>query len=136
MTNALQDIGEKGVTLNPEKCEFSKNSITFLGHVLGKEGIHSDPEKTTAIVRMNPPKDVSELRRFLGMVNQLTPRLAHLTEPLRVLLGKNATWEWGPPQTKAFSQVKTEISRHTVLTVYNLNEWSQQMPPHTEWEPH
>jgi len=47
---------------------------------------------------MKPPTTISELRHFVGMVNQLgkfTPNLAQLTQPLRELLGKNATWVWG-----------------------------------------
>ena len=54
-------------------------SIKFLGHIIDKEGLRADPDKTAAIVKMEPPKSVSELRRFLGMANQLgkfSPSLA------------------------------------------------------------
>ena len=96
---ALQRIKSAGATLNTQKCEFSQISITFLGHKIDHTGIQADPEKTKAIREMDPPTTVSELRRFLGMVNQLgkfTPQLAHLTQPLRGLLSKGATWLWGP----------------------------------------
>ena len=46
---ALNRIQSSGVTLNPDKCEFNKEKITFLGHVISKEGIAPDPKKTTAI---------------------------------------------------------------------------------------
>ena len=51
----LRRIEEAGVTLNPEKCEFSKDKLTFLGHVINSNGIQADPEKTEAIRNMLPP---------------------------------------------------------------------------------
>ena len=121
---ALQRIKSAGATLNTQKCEFSQISITFLGHKIDHTGIQADPEKTKAIREMDPPTTVSELRRFLGMVNQLdkfTPQLAHLTQPLRGLLSKGATWLWGPDQSQAFSQVKEELSKPTTLALYDVN---------------
>ena len=52
---------------------------------------------------MSSPTSVSELRRFLGMANQLgkfTPNLAQITQPLRELLTKSRNWSWGPLQSK------------------------------------
>ena len=106
---ALTRIEAAGATLNPQKCEFGKRSLKFLGHMIDETGIRADPDKTTAVTEMSAPTTVPELRRFLGMVNQLgkfTPNLAELTQPLRELLSKSNAWVWGPAQSKAFSQVK------------------------------
>jgi hypothetical protein len=57
----------------------------FFGHVIGKEGISADLKKTAAIRQMKAPSTVSELRRFMGMVNQLskfTPHIAETSKPL------------------------------------------------------
>ena len=119
---ALRRIEEAGATLNPQKCEFRKSKLTFLGHVIDKDGITADPEKTEAIVRMSPPTNVPELRRFLGMANQLgkfTPNLAEITQPLRELLSKSKSWTWGPSQSTAFTRVKEELSRLTTLALYD-----------------
>ena len=67
-----------GVTLNADKCLFSQTSIRFLGHIIDKNGVHPDPERLTAVRNMEAPKDLTQLRRFMGMVNQLgkfTPNL-------------------------------------------------------------
>ena len=120
----LKRIEAAGVTLNPEKCEFAKPQVTFLGHVIDESGIHADPNKTTAIINMCPPTSVTELRRFLGMINQLgkfTPNLAQLTQPLRELLSTNTQWLWGPAQAKAFDDIKAEISKQTTLALYTLD---------------
>ena len=58
-------------TLNPDKCELNRSSIKFLGHCLDKDGIRVDPEKAAAVCRMEPPRTRSDLRRFMGIVNQM-----------------------------------------------------------------
>ena len=98
---ALKKLEAAGGTLNPNKCEFYKASIKFLGHVIDKDGIRADPSKTQAIVQMEAPQSVTDLRRFMGVVNQLgkfSPRLAELGQPLRELLSSKNIWIWGPVQ--------------------------------------
>ena len=82
---ALKCIQSAGITLNKDKCEFGKETIKFLGHVINAEGISPDPQKTAAIKKMKKPSNISELRQFIGMVNQLgkfSPNIAELSKPL------------------------------------------------------
>ena len=120
----LQQIQAAGVTLNPEKCEFSKQCLTFLGHVIDEHGISPDPSKTEAVLKMETPKSITELRRFMGMVNKLgkfTPKIAELSQPLRELLSSKRTWVWGPTQATAFQEIKNELARPTTLALYSLD---------------
>ena len=58
------------------------------------------------------------------MVNQLgkfTPNLAQLTQPLRELLSKSTAWVWDSAQSRAFDQVKEELSKPTTLALYDPN---------------
>ena len=122
LTRTLQRIESIGVTLNPSKCEFCRNSIKFLGHMVSGDGIRADPDKTTAILEMPSPKNTSDLRRFLGMANQMgnfSPQLSEMTQPLRELLAAKRVWTWGPSQERAFTQVKQELSQPTVLALYD-----------------
>ena len=122
LTAVLERIEAAGATLNPEKCEFGRSELKFLGHVVNGDGIHADPDKTSALREMAPPTNASELRRFMGMANQLgkfSPNLANLTQPLRELLSKNQAWLWGASQEQAFSSVKAELSKPTTLTLYD-----------------
>lgn len=57
--------------MNRDKCTFFAERIKFLGHVISKDGIQADPDKTAPVLNMSPPKNVLELRRFMGMANQL-----------------------------------------------------------------
>ena len=84
LATALEKILTSGATLNPEKCELRRRKLTFLGHVIDGRGIHVDPEKTSAILNMSPSTNILELRRFMGMPNQLgkfSRNLAELTQP-------------------------------------------------------
>ena len=87
----LERLQSKKVTLNGDKCEFSRTQLKFVGHLVDQNGIQADPEKTAAIVKVKPPENVTELRRFTGMVNQLgkfSKNLAEISQPLRELLSK------------------------------------------------
>ena len=62
----LMYIQKAGLTLNSKKCEFSKPSLTFLGHVIDKHGVSADPSRTAAILKMEESRSVTvtELRRL------------------------------------------------------------------------
>ena len=69
--------------------------VTFLGHVMGPNGIEADPEKLKAVADLPAPKNVQEVRTFLGMVNQLSKLSAHLaerTKAIRELLHQGKQW--------------------------------------------
>lgn len=105
----LKKVETAGVTLNPNKCEFGKSKIKFLGHLVDEHGIQVDPVKRSAIVHMKSPTDVSALRHFLGMV-KFCKDLVELTKPPRKLLSNKRSWLWGPAQDEAFQQVKSELT--------------------------
>ena len=73
--------------------------------------------------KMLAPDNITELRRFMGMVNQLRKfslNIAQIARPLCELLStKSSSWIWGPAQEEAFLSLKTELSRPTVLSFYD-----------------
>ena len=118
----LQHLEKAEATLNLAKCEFHKSTIKFVGHIVSKDGICADPEKTAAVCNMEPLQSVSDLRRFMGLVNQLgkfSSRIAEISQPLRELLQKGRAWVWGPEQEKSFSEIKLELAKPTVLALYD-----------------
>ena len=120
----LETIKAAEITLNPEKCRFSQPQITFLGHVIDCNGISPDPRKTTAILAMKPPSSITELRKFMGMVNQMdkfSPNIAHISKPLRELLSTKNTWTWISAQEESFNKPKEELSSPRVLALYNMS---------------
>ena len=59
-------LEEVGLTLNSEKCQFKMTDVTYIGHVLSKDGIRPDPEKIKAIKDMLAPVDKKGVQRLLG----------------------------------------------------------------------
>ncbi|XP_060085463.1 uncharacterized protein K02A2.6-like [Ylistrum balloti] len=118
----LECLEKVCLTLNKEKCEFSQTTVTFLGHVIDENGIRPDPDRIQAVVDMKSPGNISELRRFLGMVNQLgkfSSKIADLTKPMRDLLSSKNEWIWGIQQEQAFNNVKSELSSAPILALYD-----------------
>ena len=68
---ALEKIQIAGLSLNKEKYQFSINRITFLGQIIDESGVHPDPDKISIIRKIGTPENVSDIRCFLGMYNQL-----------------------------------------------------------------
>ena len=115
---ALDRIRDGGVTLNREKCEFEKTKLLFLGHVIDHHGIQQIQGKHQP---SNVPNNITELRQFLGMANQMgkfSPNLAQATQPLRELLSKNRAWQCGQMQEETFRLVKAELCKPTILAFY------------------
>ncbi|UYV72120.1 K02A2.6-like [Cordylochernes scorpioides] len=65
----LRKLQDSGLTLNKEKCIFSVKEIKFLSHLITERGVLPDPNKVQVIREFPSPSSISEVRRFLGMVN-------------------------------------------------------------------
>lgn len=122
LKKVLQKLEAANVTLNSDKCEFSKPEVHYLGHVINATGISADPEKVRAITEMSSPNSIQEVRRFLGMCNQLSKfssELADKTKPIRDLLSEKSHWNWGIQQEEAFKEIKKILSDTPVLALYD-----------------
>ena len=124
LRTGLEKIASSGLTLNKAKCQINRTSIHFCGYIIDSTGVRPDPVKTEAVTKMPVCKNVGDVRRFLGMANQLgrfTPNLAELSQPLRELLHKNRAWCWDSAQQQALDSIKKELSCPPVLALYDPN---------------
>ena len=64
----LKELVGAGLEVNREKCEFCCSQVYYLRFLLGSEGLRPDPEKVAPVVEYPVPKNVKQLRRFLGML--------------------------------------------------------------------
>ena len=118
----LERIEKAGIKLNKEKCKFRQSSVTFLGHVIDENGVHASPDKVKAVVDMAPPKNTTELKSFMGMVNFMSKYVSNLSSimsPLSALLKKTNAWIWDRAQQQAFDDVKKAIASTGTLTFYD-----------------
>ena len=63
----LAVLWEEKLYANMEKCTFCTNKVVFLGFVVSAKGVEVDEEKIKAIREWMPPKNVSQVRSFLGL---------------------------------------------------------------------
>ncbi|BHF75116.1 hypothetical protein SprV_0501821100 [Sparganum proliferum] len=118
----LERVQEYGFRLRADQCQFFHDSIKYLGFVFDVNGRHPDPENIRAIQRMPAPKNVSQLRSFLGLISYYSsflPSLHDVRAPLNRLLQKDAPWCWSPDCEKAFAQLKSMLSSDLLLTHYD-----------------
>ena len=146
----LSRLEEAGVTLN-QKCQFELEEVKFIGNILNKDGVKIDPEKVEAITKMSSPKSITELRRFMGMVNHLgkfTPNLAEKTKPMRELLKRKNEWSWNIEHEEAFQKVKKLMIEAPTLAHYDVTKETRVssdasknglgavlLQKHDEWKP-
>ena len=80
----LTRIEEAGGTLNPQKCEFSRDNLKFLGHVIDSSGIRADPDKTAAITKISVwwPGILEHISNFVKNCHECTRDATPHKEPL------------------------------------------------------
>ncbi len=122
LSKALERLWNAGLRLNRAKCSFLKSSITYLGHVIDKDGLHPTQEKVRAIKEAPTPRNVEQLRSFLGLINyysKFMPNLSSKLSPLYIFLNKKQKWEWSTAQEKAFQSAKEALQADSLLVHYD-----------------
>ena len=92
--------------------ELRKSKVTDIGHQLTKEGLTVDPQKVDVIMNMPPPKHVSGIKRFCGIVTYLAKFLPHLSSicaPLRNLEKNDVACHWEEQHEAALENIKRLI---------------------------
>ena len=118
----LTRLQQAGFRLKLSKCAFMLPSLEYLGHVISKDGIQPTETKKRAIVDAPTPKNVTELRSFLGMLtyySKFLPKLATVLSPQYLLLQKNKPWSWSGEQASAFIQAKKLLTSAEVLVHFD-----------------
>jgi hypothetical protein len=122
LRKVLRTLTERGLTLNKNKCGFRMNEIEFMGHMLTEKGIGPTESRAKALQEAVEPKNSTEVRSFLGLVNfsaRYISDLATKAEPLRRLTQKNAPFVWEKEQQKAFQELKSSLADDGTLAYYN-----------------
>lgn len=120
----LNIIRDAGLTLNLEKCFFLQTKIDYLGYEICKEGIRPGIQKINAVANYTEPRNVHELRMFLGLTGyfrKFVQNYAEISYHLYDLLRKNTAWEWGPLQVKAFNLLKKILTTRPLLSLFRRN---------------
>lgn len=118
----LHTSKERGLTLKKKKCVFRMNEIEFIGYLLSEIGIGPIESNVKALEEARGPKDSSEVRCFLVLVNfnaRYISDLATKAEPLTRLTQKNRRFAWGKDQKEAFNELKNSLADVATLAYFN-----------------
>ncbi|XP_068227654.1 uncharacterized protein [Palaemon carinicauda] len=97
-----------GITLNKDKFVVAAPSVNFCGYTLSGDGISVDHQKVSAIKDFPTPASLTDLRSFMGLVNQLaefTPDISVAAQPLRPLMSPKRTFVWTSDHDEAFQRI-------------------------------
>ncbi|KAK8623010.1 hypothetical protein V6N13_117906 [Hibiscus sabdariffa] len=114
----LQTLRDHRLYAKLSKCEFWLKKVAFLGHVVSAEGIQVDPSKIEAIVSWKQPKNVSEIRSFLGLAGyyrRFVEDFSIIAAPLTKLLRKDVLFVWTKVQQISFEKLKEALTQAPVL---------------------
>lgn len=108
----LTRLADRGLEPSWKKSKFGYIEILFIGHILSGGTITPDPEKIRAVMRFPVPKDLGELRSFLGLANYYHDFIAGFAmkcKAMYLLTRKDTPWSWSGLAHAAFEQIKTDL---------------------------
>ena len=119
----ITKLQSAGVKLSKNKCHFGKESVKFLGHIISKKGIETDPDKTAKIKDWELPKTMKDLITFLGFASyyrKFVKNFSTISAPLENIVKreksqKKTIVEWTQTMEDSFSKLKTELCNAPVL---------------------
>jgi hypothetical protein len=116
----MEKLREKKLFAKLKKCEFWLEEVSFLGHVVSKNGLAVDPAKVQAVVEWERPTSVREIRSFLGLAGyymRFIEVFSSLLGPLTALTKKNAPFVWSDKCEASFQELKRRLVTAPVLTL-------------------
>ena len=120
----LNRCREHGITLNPKKVQLLQSAVRYVGYILSSDGIKADPTNIEAISEFPAPTNITELRSFMGVANQLggfTHLLSEAAGPLQDLLKPKNVFLWSPQHEEAFTKTKEILCSPHILVVFDPN---------------
>jgi hypothetical protein len=114
----LDRIREAKFKLNLEKCMSAAREVAYLGHLVSANGVSPDVNKVKAIKSFPLPRNVRDVRAFLGLAGyyrSFIPNFAALSKPLTQLTRKDVTFYWLEPQQTSFDALKEALTSDSVL---------------------
>jgi hypothetical protein len=122
LNNLSQQLQDKGLVINGEKCKFGQKKLDFLGHEVSAAGTKPLQDNVAALMNFPLPQNIKQLQALLGLVNfyrRFIPAAAAVLRPLTECLkgGKSGTekLQWSEPMLLAVNKAKAAVAAATTL---------------------
>jgi RNase H-like domain found in reverse transcriptase/Reverse transcriptase (RNA-dependent DNA polymerase)/Integrase zinc binding domain len=118
----LKLLKQKNLPVKLSKCEFHKNSISFLGYIVSNEGLRPDPQKIKAVEEWPTPENVKDVQAFLGLTNYYRKFVwdySKVAKPLTDLTKKDVPFLWEKNCRKAFDGLKDALTHTGVIAMFD-----------------
>ncbi|XP_074300152.1 putative mitochondrial protein AtMg00860 [Silene latifolia] len=128
----LQTLREHQLYVKLSKCEFWLEKVAFLGHIIAKEGVAVDPTKNEAMSRWVSPKNMAEIRSFVGLAGyyrRFMKDFSKIARPLTSLMRKEIRFKWEESCETTFLTLKERLTTAPVLA---LPEGSENFVVYTD----
>lgn len=112
-------LADAGLTLKATKCVFFRKEVSFLGHIVSKQGVATDTKKVDSIKNCPAPASKTELRAFLGLsgyYRRFIRGYSEVAAPLYKLSGKEK-FSWNPEAQIAFDSLKCRLTEAPILAL-------------------
>ena len=107
-----------GLKLKPAKCQLLRTKVEFLGHIVSQDGVEVEPGKIQRILDWPEPRDLTELRSFVGLCayyRRFVPNFSTVCKPLFDLTKKGVPFQFGRAQKHAFQTMKRLLTSAPIL---------------------
>ena len=114
----FQKLREMKLYAKLQKCEFAKEEVEYLGHIVGNKSIKPDPKKTQAIMEWPAPQNSKDVMAFVGLANfyrKFVNNFSKIVAPLTNIMSKKAEFKWKNEQQDAFDKIKVILTNSPVL---------------------
>jgi len=125
VTEALECLKQADLQLKPEKCEWHKEEVEFLGFIVGRNGVKMSPTKIEVIKSWQTPTTVKKIQEFLGFVNfnrRFIQDYAKKAIPLTRFTRKDTPFKWGKEQNDAFEMLRQACIEPPTLITFQSNQ--------------
>ena len=107
--------------LTKRKCNFLKAHVQYLGHYISGQGLEPIPQKLESLQQMPAPTDLTEVRKFLGLVGyyrKFIPKYSDIARPLMNLIRKDIPFEWSKACQAAFEMLKEYLLKILYFKIF------------------
>jgi hypothetical protein len=121
----LQKLREHQLYAKFSKCAFWLKEVSFLGHIITDGEIAVDPSKVWDVLNWSPPKNVPEIRSFLGLAGyycRFIEGFSKIVKPLTTLLEKGKEFKWDEKCKASFEELKKRLTTAPVLIMPDIHK--------------